>query len=103
MRTHEKRICQPEPEKKEREEDADAPRQYAFQGKVIRLKFDDLERWRSAYRNIRNIEGDLTSYDDYLVSEGLSNGDKWFHRTSSWLRKQDAEYAKAETPEYGGL
>jgi len=80
--------------KKERKKEAaDAPRRYAFLGEVIRLKFDDLERWRSAYPNIPNIEGALTSHDDYLVSQGLSNGDKWFHRTSAWLRNKDAEYA----------
>ena len=78
---------------KKEEEGADAPRQYVFEGRVIRLKSDDLERWRSAYPNIGNIEGDLTSYDDYLVNQGLNNGDKWFHRTSAWLRKMDAEYA----------
>ena len=83
----------PSPSLKKEREGADAPRQYEFKGKVIRLESDDLERWRSAYRNIPNIEGDLTSYDDYLVNEGLSNGDKWFHRTSAWLRKKDAEYA----------
>ena len=79
--------------KESKKEGAGAPLQYAFLGDVIRLKFDDLERWRSAYHNIPNIEGELTSYDDYLVNEGLSNGDKWFHRTSAWLRKKDAEYA----------
>ncbi len=78
--------------KESKKEGADAPRRHVFQGEVIRLKSDDLERWRSAYHNIPNIEGELTSYDDYLVTEGLTNSDKWFHRTSAWLRKKDAEY-----------
>ena len=45
------------------------------------------------FKNIANIEGALQSYDDYLHSEGLSNGDKWFPRTSAWLLKKDGEYA----------
>ena len=88
------RAVPPYPSKKERKkEGADAPRLYAFRGEVIRLRSDGLERWRVAYSNIPNIEGALTSHDDYLVSQGLSNGDKWFHRTSAWLRNKDAEYA----------
>ena len=83
----------PSPSLKNEEEGADAPRLYAFEGRVIRLKSADLERWRAAYHNISNIEGELTNYDDYLVSEGLSNGDKWFQRTSAWLAKKDAEFA----------
>ncbi len=93
MRTHKKRICHPEPEKKERKKGADASHQFAFTGTVIRLTSDDLERWRVAFHNVPNIEADLTSYDDYLVNEGLTNGDKWFHRTSAWLQKKDGEYA----------
>ncbi len=81
------------PSLKKEEEGADAPRRYAFEGRVIKLNSDDLERWRSAYFNIPNIEGDLTSYDDYLLSQDLSNSDKWFQRTSAWLRSKDADYA----------
>ena len=51
------------------------------------------ETWRAAFKNLPNIVAELTSYDDYLTSEGLTNGDKWFHRTSAWLRKRDADYA----------
>ncbi len=96
----------PLPLKKEREDGedgADAPRQYAFLGKVIRLKSDALERWRSAYHNIPNIEGELQNYDDYLASQGLSNSDKWFARTSAVLAKKDAGYVANEPPRYGGL
>ena len=88
------RALPPYPEKKEVSKNgADAPRQYVFNGKVIRLKSDDLECWRSAYSHIDDLEAELTSYDDYLTGEGLNSGDKWFPRTSAMLRKKNAEYA----------
>ena len=87
----------PSPSLKKEEEGADAPRRYAFTGRVIRLTPADLERWRTAFKNIPNIEGELTSYDDYLADEGVTNGDKWFHRTSAWLRRRDTEYAAKAT------
>ena len=65
---------------------------FAFTGNVIRLTAADLERWRKAYKNIPNIEAELTSCDDYLAEEGVANSDKWFHRASAWLRRSDADY-----------
>lgn len=92
MRTHEKRICQPEPEKKEREEGADAPRRYAFEGRVIRLKSDNLETWRENFKNIPNIEAELTSYDAFLSTLPVKEQKRWYQRTAAKLAQKDAEY-----------
>jgi len=67
-------------------------RKYAFEGRVIRLTASDYDRWRNVYKNIPNLEAELTNYDDYLSSQNL-NGGKWFARTSSYLRNRDAEHA----------
>ena len=71
---------------------------YAFTGQVIRLTTFDLERWRTAYKNIPNLEAELTSCDDYLVGKRVANSDEWFARASGWLRRSDAEYI-AKLPE----
>lgn len=79
--------------KKKKKEGADAPRQYAFVGRVIRLKSDDLETWRSRFKHIPNIEAELTSYDGFLSVKSEDERRRWFHRTPAWLAKKDAEYA----------
>ncbi len=71
---------------------------FAFTGSVIRLIPADLERWRGRFKNIPNLEAELESYDTYLVSEGLTNGDKWFPRAAAYLATRDAGYL-AKLPE----
>ena len=103
MQTHKKRICESESEKKKEEEGADAPRQYAFEGKVICLNSTDLETWRTRFKNIPNIEAELTSYDAFLSDQPEEERKRWFQRTPAWLANKDAKYAQAEPPQYGGL
>ncbi len=72
---------------------------FAFTGSVIRLTPFELERWRTVYKNIPDLEAELTSYDDWLDGQDVANGDAdWFSRTSSKLRTVNAEYA-AKLPE----
>ena len=71
-------------------EGASAPNQsYVFEGQVIKLSTDDFKRWESAYKNIPNLAAELTSYDAYLHSEGVTKD--WFVRASNRLAKRDRE------------
>ena len=60
---------------------------------MIRLKSTDLETWRTRFKNIPNIEAELTSYDAYLSDQPEEARKRWFHRTPAWLARKDAEYA----------
>jgi hypothetical protein len=58
---------------------------YAFQGKTIRLKSGDLDRWRKAYPDVE-IEAHLQSRDDWLSTEAdEGTRRKWFVSTSNYL------------------
>ena len=79
--------------KESKKEGADAPRRYAFEGRIIRLNSRDLETWRGRFTNIPNIEAELTSYDAYLSDQPANEQKRWFQRTPAWLARKDAEYA----------
>ena len=81
------------PSLKKEEEGADAPRRFAFEGRVIKLNSRDLERWRSTFKNIPNIEGELEGYDVYLSGESVEGQRRWFFRTASYLAGKDGKYA----------
>ena len=83
--------------KESKKEGAGAPRQYAFEGEVIRLKSANLETWRSRFKNVPNLEAELTSYDAYLSDQPEEERKRWFHRTPAWLARKDAEYAAKAT------
>jgi hypothetical protein len=65
---------------------------YAFERKVVRLTKEDLDGWRTSYRNIANIEALLESRDAWL-SENPGRQKNWFASTSTWLANKDAEAA----------
>lgn len=79
-------------EKKERG-GADAPTGFAFVGRVIRLKSDDFEKWRTAYFKIPDLVAELTKADDYYSEHPAKDG-KWFFHVSRWLQKAHDEAAK---------
>lgn len=60
---------------------------YAFNGRVVRLKQEDLDRWRKAYPAIVDIRAVLQSADDYY-SENPPKDGKWFFPVSRWLQKE---------------
>ncbi len=73
---------------------ADAPplkivssRQYAFEGRIIRLDQTQFERWKSTYNKIPDITATLQSADDYY-SENPPKDGKWFFPVSRWLEKE---------------
>lgn len=77
-----------------------APVEYAFVGKVVRLKPDDFATWQKAYRNL-DLVAELTARDAWLGSEEATGEDrrKWFLTTSRWLANRNAEAAaKGLTP-----
>jgi len=81
-----------EEEGKEKKEDNKGGA-YAFDGKVIRLREDDLSRWQRAYPSL-DILALLQSRDDWLSGQPADSQRRWFQSTSSWLAgKQQAERA----------
>lgn len=63
---------------------------YAFVGRVIRLKPNDFERWRTSYPHIPDIIAELQAADDYYA-ENPPRGGKWFFAVSRWLKRANDE------------
>ena len=57
---------------------------YAFAGRVIRLTFEDLQRWKRAFSDL-DLMPLLTARDDWLSGQPESDQKRWFPSTSSWL------------------
>lgn len=72
---------------------------YAFEGKVIKLKQEDFNRWQEAYPHLNGtMAGVLTSRDDwYAQPENEQARKRWFQATSQWLAKLNQE-AHERTP-----
>lgn len=62
---------------------------YAFDGKVIRLNERDFSKWDEAYQAIPDLRASLQSYDDWLASIPKDERRNWFVRTSNYLAKQN--------------
>jgi hypothetical protein len=70
------------------------PEDYAFAGHVIRLKQEQLDRWKHAYHAIPDIEAELTKADDYYTTNPPADS-KWFFPVSRWLERAHTEHLKA--------
>ncbi len=66
---------------------------YAFEGKVIRLKSADFEKWRQAYPNVPDLVAELTAADAYYHENKPKDG-KWFFPVSNWLKRANNEGGK---------
>lgn len=66
---------------------------YIFEGRVIRLKQTDFDRWRKAYRAIPDLMPVLQAADDYYFENKPPHG-KWFFPVSRWLERENV---KAQT------
>jgi hypothetical protein len=64
---------------------ADAP-QLAFVGKVIRLTFEDYERWRTTFSAIPDMRAELEAADAHYAEKPPPGG-KWFFPVSNWLKR----------------
>jgi uncharacterized protein YdaU (DUF1376 family) len=70
---------------------------YAFEGRVIRLKQADLDRWATAYHALPDLRAELQALDDYAAATPEWAA-KWFFRVSGALRKKhDERLAQAKT------
>jgi len=72
---------------------AAAPTDFAFVGRVVRLKSDQFEKWRQAYHQIPDLVAELTKADDYYSEHPPKDG-KWFFLVSRWLEKAHEDALK---------
>lgn len=73
--------------------------EYAFFGKVIRLKPRDLDQWRKAFHAIPDLEAQLVSLDAWLQSEPKAKQGKWFVTVAGVLNKRHQEALRADRDE----
>ena len=74
---------------------ADAPnKQYAFEGKIIKLKQKDFDAWKLAYPDL-NLRAELLQRDVWLQAQPPEEQKKWFLSTSQFFIKQN-ERRKAQ-------
>lgn len=89
-----------ETERKKERGGAGAPADvgFAFVGKVVRLKADQLSQWRTSYHAIPDIMAEINLADDYYHENPPPNG-SWFFPVSRWLQKEhEAALAARRTP-----
>lgn len=81
----------------EKNRGADAQADFAFVGRVIRLKVSDYSRWAKAYHAIPDLSAELTKADDFYSENPPPDG-KWFFPVSRWLEKahEDARKPKVD-------
>ena len=68
---------------------------YAFHGRVIKLNFKDLARWKSSYSAL-DLPALLQSRDDWLSDQTTEVQKKWFQSTSNWLANKNQESKKQD-------
>ena len=82
------------PSLKKEEEGADAPRRYAFEGKVIRLSESDFTTWAASYSAIVDLRAALQKRDDWLARLPASDRRRkdWYVPTSNWLANENERH-----------
>jgi hypothetical protein len=76
---------------------AEAPAM-AFVGKVIRLSFEDFDRWRTAYGAVPDLRAELEAADAHYADNPPKNG-KWFFPASNWLKRAHEQALAKEREE----
>lgn len=69
-------------------------KQYAFEGKIIKLKQKDFDAWKLAYPDL-NLRAELLQRDIWLQAQTPEEQKKWFLSTSQFFIKQN-ERRKAQ-------
>lgn len=87
---------------KKKEGGGKPPTSYAFFGRTIRLKPNDLDRWRRSYHAIPDIEAELTTLDGWWEDQPDEKRKKWFHPTMGMLNRKHQELMANKSHE-GGL
>jgi hypothetical protein len=62
-------------------------KEYAFLGKVIRLRANDFESWKKSFFAIPDLTAELTALDAYYAEKGVAQND-WFHRACTALKNK---------------
>jgi len=68
---------------------------YAFEGRVVKLKQPDLDRWRTLFHKIPDIIASLEAADSYYSERPPKDG-KWFFPVSRWLEKEHQQIVATE-------
>ena len=78
-------------------------KEYAFEGKVIRLTKKDYDSWQKTFKNIPNLDAVLMSRDVWLSQEADDKARKrWFMSTVNYLVSVDAKFAKDNKTDENG-
>ena len=78
-------------------------KEYAFEGKVIRLTKKDYDSWQKTFKNIPNLDAVLMSRDVWLSQEADDKARKrWFMSTVNYLVSVDAKFAKDNKTDESG-
>ena len=78
-------------------------KEYAFEGKVIRLTKKDHASWQKTFKNIPNLDAVLMSRDVWLSQEADAKArSKWFMSTVIYLVKVDARFAEENKTDESG-
>ena len=62
---------------------------YAFEGKIIKLNQKDFDDWEKAYPEL-NLRAELLQRDKYLQQQPEADQKKWYMTTSQYFIKQNA-------------
>lgn len=97
-RREEKKQDREETEKRREDSPADAGAEvveftggpYAFHGKLVRLKQDQIDKWQTAFPAIPDIRDELALADEYYAEHPPKDG-KWFFKIYAWLQKANRE------------
>lgn len=63
---------------------------YAFHGKLVRLKQEQLDKWRIAFPALTDIRDEISLADEYYAEHPPKDG-KWFFKVFAWLQKANKE------------
>ena len=78
-------------------------KEYAFEGKVIRLTKKDYDSWQKTFKNIPNLDAVLMSRDVWLSQEADDKArSRWFMSTVNYLVSVDAKFAKDNKTDASG-
>ena len=78
-------------------------KEYAFEGKVIRLTKKDYDSWQKTFKNIPNLDAVLMYRDVWLSQEADDKARKrWFMSTVNYLVSVDAKFAKDNKTDENG-
>jgi hypothetical protein len=70
--------------------------EYAFEGKIIRLRHPEFAKWKQTFSAIPDLRAELEAADAYYAPKEPSN---WYFLASNWLKREHAKLVKQEKDE----